>query len=94
VLDSAFSPASNLSTRTPGLYLCHRSHQPERLFHFLMRRVLPARIAKLLRLQPVRMLLLVFRRCVVAVLAIPALQRNCFPHAFVSLPSSLLTATR
>jgi hypothetical protein len=69
-------------------------HRSAGLFHFLVRRVLPARIAKLLRLQTVGVLLLVFRRRVVAVLAIPALQRNRFPHAFVSLPASLLTATR
>ena len=59
-----------------------------------MCRVLAARIAKLLRLQTVGVLLLIFRRRVVPVLAIPALQRNCFPHAFVSLPSSLLAITR
>jgi hypothetical protein len=46
-----------------------------------VRRVLAARIAKLLGLQTVGVLLLVFRRRVVAVFAIPALQRNGFPHA-------------
>ena len=63
------------------------------LFHFLVPRVLAARIAKLLRLQTVGVLLLVFRRCVVAVLAIAALQRNGFPHSFISLPDSLLKLT-
>jgi hypothetical protein len=60
-----------------------------KLFHFLVRSVLPARIAKLLRLQTIGVLLLILCRCVVAVFAIPALQRNGFPHAFVSLPDSL-----
>jgi hypothetical protein len=59
-----------------------------------MCRLFAARIAKLLGFQPFGVLLLVFCRCVVAVLAIPALQRNGFPHAFVSLPDSLLTVTR
>jgi hypothetical protein len=42
--------------------------------------VLPARVAKLFRLQTLGVLLLVFRRRVVAVLAIAALQRNGLPH--------------
>jgi hypothetical protein len=45
-----------------------------------VRGVFPARIAKLLRLQPIRMLLLVFCRRVVAVFTVPALQRDNFPH--------------
>jgi hypothetical protein len=56
------------------------------LLHFLVRRVLAARIAKLLGLQTVGVLLLVFRRRVVAVFAIPALQRNGFPHALSLFP--------
>ncbi len=52
-----------------------------------MRRVLAARIAKLFRLQTLGVLLLVFCRRVVAVLTIPALQRNGFPH--FALPSEL-----
>jgi hypothetical protein len=43
-------------------------------------RVLAARIAKLLRLHALGVLLFVLRRRVVAVFAIPALQRNDFPH--------------
>jgi hypothetical protein len=42
-----------------------------------------ARIAELLRLHPFGVLLLVFRRCVVAVLAIRALQRDDFSHALI-----------
>jgi hypothetical protein len=45
-----------------------------------MRGLLPARIAKLLRFQAFRVLLLVLARGVVAVLAIPALQRDDFSH--------------
>jgi hypothetical protein len=45
-----------------------------------MRRLLPARVAELLRFHPFGVLLLVLRRRVVAVLAIPALQRNDFAH--------------
>jgi len=50
-------------------------------------RVLAARVAKLFRLQSLGVFLLVFRRRVVAVLAIAALQRNGFPH--FALPSEL-----
>jgi hypothetical protein len=65
-------------------------HQSPRrnLFHFLVRRVLPARITKLFRLHPLGVLLLVFRRRVVAVFAIAALQRNDFPHESNSLLST------
>jgi hypothetical protein len=45
-----------------------------------VRRLLPARIAKLLRFHPLGVLLLVLRRRVIAVFAIPALQRNDFSH--------------
>jgi hypothetical protein len=45
-----------------------------------MRSVLAARIAKLLGLQAIGVLLFVFCRCVVAIFAIAALQRNDFPH--------------
>jgi hypothetical protein len=48
--------------------------------------VFAARVAKLLRLQTVGVFLLVLCRRVVAVFAIPALQRNRFPHNLVSLP--------
>jgi hypothetical protein len=52
----------------------------QNLLHFLVRRLLPARIAKLLRFHPLGVLLLVLRRRVIAVFAIPALQRNDFSH--------------
>jgi hypothetical protein len=42
--------------------------------------MLPARIAKLLNLQTVRMLFPVLRGCVVAALAVVALQCNDFAH--------------
>src|SRR6266436_462134 len=54
-----------------------------KLLHFLVCRLFAARIAELLRLQPLGVLLLVFRRCVVAVFAIPALQRNDFAHRLI-----------
>jgi hypothetical protein len=50
------------------------------LLHFLMDRMVAARAAKLLQLQPVLILLLVLRRCIVAVLAVTALQSNNFAH--------------
>jgi hypothetical protein len=56
------------------------------LLHFFVRGLLAAGVAKLLSLQPLGVLFLVFRSCVVAVLTVPALQRNDFPHA--SMPSS------
>jgi hypothetical protein len=58
-------------------------HPPKKLFHFLVRRMLAARVAKFLRLQPLAVLLLVFRRRVVAVLAIAALQRNGLAHTLI-----------
>jgi hypothetical protein len=51
-----------------------------------MSRVFPACIAKLLRFHALGMLLLVLGRRIVAVFAIPALQRDDFPHD----PNSLL----
>jgi hypothetical protein len=45
-----------------------------------VRSLLAARIAELLRFQPFGVFLFVFGRCVVAVLTIPALQRDNFPH--------------
>jgi len=45
-----------------------------------MRGLLATRIAKLLRFQSFGVFLFVFGRCVVAVFAIPALQRDDFPH--------------
>jgi hypothetical protein len=45
-----------------------------------VRRVLAARVAKLLRLQPVGVLLLVLRGGVIPVLALTTLQGNDFPH--------------
>src|SRR5262249_20767934 len=45
-----------------------------------MRSLFPARIAELLGLHTFRMLLLVLRRGVIAILALTALQRNDFPH--------------
>jgi hypothetical protein len=56
------------------------------LLHFLVPGVLPARIAKLSRLHPLGVLLLVFRRGVIAIFAIPALQRDNFPHRSIPFP--------
>src|SRR4029077_13842815 len=55
----------------------------EPLLHFLVRRLPAASVAELLRFQPLGMLLLVFRRCVIAVLAIPALQRDDLAHRLI-----------
>jgi len=48
-----------------------------------VRRLPAASVAELLRFQPLGMLLLVFRRCVIAVLAISALQRNDLAHRLI-----------
>jgi hypothetical protein len=45
-----------------------------------VRRLLSARVAKLLRFHPLGMLLFVLRCRVIAVFAIPALQRDDFSH--------------
>src|SRR6202795_237466 len=60
----------------------------EKLLHFLVRGLLAARVAKLLGLQTFGVLLLVFGRCIVAVLTIPALQRDNFPHVRIPFPDS------
>jgi hypothetical protein len=65
---------------------CQPSKQ--KLFHFLVRRLLAARIAKLLRFQTLRVLLFVLRRGVVAVLAFAALQCNGLAHFLPSLLST------
>src|SRR5215475_2221543 len=65
----------------------------QKLFHFFMRSVLAARVAKLLCLQPVRVLLLIFCRCVVAIFAIATLQRNDFPHDLILFSLNLLLQT-
>ena len=82
------------ASRSPSRWTTPLRPKPfcRRLLHFLVRRVLAARIAKLLRLQTVGVLLFVFCRCVVAVFAISALQRNGFPHRFISLFQSLFIA--
>jgi hypothetical protein len=56
----------------------HLISQLLNLFHFFVRRVLPATLAKLLHLDPVRGRLPVLRGRVVALFAITALQRNYF----------------
>jgi hypothetical protein len=53
-----------------------------------VRRLLAARVAKLLGLQTFGMLLLIFRRRVVAIFAIAALQRDDFSHAPIPFPGS------
>jgi hypothetical protein len=68
----------------PTLFVRHTAPGFQALFHLFVPSVLAARIAKLLRLQTVGVLLLIFRRRVVAVLALPALQRNGFPHILFS----------
>src|SRR5438874_5028351 len=47
-----------------------------KLFHFLMRRMLTAPVAKLLQLQPLRLCLAVLRSRIVPLFAITALHRN------------------
>jgi hypothetical protein len=44
--------------------------------------LLPASVAKLLCFQPLGMLFFIFRRRVIAVLTIPALQRDDLAHNF------------
>jgi hypothetical protein len=58
------------------------------LLRLFVRRVLPACTAELLRFHAVRMLLLVFCRGVIPVLALTTLQRNDFAH----FPDSFLRA--
>jgi hypothetical protein len=53
-----------------------------RLLHFFVDRMVPARGAELLQLQPILVLLLVLCRSVVAVFAVTALQGNNFAHLF------------
>jgi hypothetical protein len=53
-------------------------YQITNLFHFFMRRVLPATLAKLLHLDPVRSRLSILGGRVVALFAVTALHRNDF----------------
>src|SRR5713226_3147885 len=63
------------------------------LLHFLVRRLLPARVAELFRFQPLGVFLLVFCRRVVAVLAISALQRNNLAHRLILSRSARYSMT-
>jgi hypothetical protein len=45
-------------------------------------RLLPASVAKLLRFHPLGMLFLIFRGRIIAVLTVPALQRDDLAHNF------------
>ena len=75
------SSVKSLRQKTPQGKPVLPYHKPcEKLLHFLVRGLFTARIAKLPGLQAFGVFLLVFGRCVVAVLTVPALQRNDFPH--------------
>ena len=52
----------------------------EPLLHFLVRRVLPAELAKLVSFQPIRIVFLVFHRRIVTLLAGRAGQVDDFSH--------------
>src|SRR5690348_14279451 len=67
-------------TNSPRPTPLNRARDKNRLLHFLMRRMLPARIAELLRLQPVAVLLLVLGGRVVSVFTVVALQCDDFAH--------------
>ena len=51
-----------------------------------MRGVFPARIAELLRFEPVLVFFPVLRGGVIAIFAITTLQRNDFPHELIPFP--------
>src|SRR5215467_1089057 len=61
------------TTPLNSIPVCSPTSQNRNLFHFFVRRLLAARVAKLLRFQTFGVLLLVLRRGVVAVFAFPAL---------------------
>ena len=69
--------------------LCRSPWKRLELLNFLVRGVLAARPAKLLGLHALGVLLFVFCRCVVAILAIATLQRNDFPHELIPFSSKL-----
>jgi hypothetical protein len=84
---SAFATtASSLPTNATDRPFAVQTGTAPQLLHFLVAGMFTARIAKLPRLHSFRVLFLVLRRRVVAVLAIPALQRNDFSH---NLPPQL-----
>src|SRR6267378_42360 len=72
-------PSPQRKTTPRENHLCEN----EDLLHFLVRRLFAARIAELLRLQPLGVLFFVLRRRVIAVFAIAALQRNDFAHRLI-----------
>jgi hypothetical protein len=63
------------------------------LLHFLVRRLFAARVAKLLRFQPLGVLFLIFCGRVVAVFAIAALQRNNLAHRLILSRSARYSRT-
>src|SRR5437762_9215358 len=77
------------TTPLNSIPVCPANPPKQKLFHFLVRRLLAARIAKLLSFQTLRMFLLVLRRGVVAVLAFAALQCNGLAHFLPSPPKHL-----
>src|SRR5215472_18058338 len=76
------------TTPLNSIPVCPENPPKQKLFHFLVRRLFAARVAELLRFQTLAVLLLVFCRGVVAVLAFPALQCNGFAHVSSSLLST------
>jgi hypothetical protein len=82
----------------PNLFcFCHGHSETAgalKLFHFLMRRVFPARVTEFLRLEPLRVLFAVLGGRVVPVFAIVALQCDDFSHGrSLDVRYSMISAT-
>jgi hypothetical protein len=75
-----------LSAELPDFKLKTQDSQLSTLFHFLMRRVLPAELAELVTFQPIRIVLLVFVRRIIPLLAGRTGQINDFTHRFLLDP--------
>src|SRR5271168_3621903 len=85
------TPIPGFGDRSPSRWTTPLKPKPSlqqsvpKLLHFLVAGMFAARIAKLLRLHAFGVLLLLLR-CVVAVLAIRALQRDDFSHDLIPFP--------
>ena len=61
----------------------HGSEFPEPLLHFLVRRVLPAELAKLVSFQPIWIVFLIFHRRIVTLFAERTSHVDDFSHLFL-----------
>ena len=90
VLETVGLPLTDApNTRTPAL-------QQDRLllFHLLVQRMFPAKLAKFAQLKLIRILLFVLRRIVISILTRGTFKSDKLLHSFVFRPSSFVVRLR